>query len=231
MATYRRRGRKPTMRRRRVYKKRSSGIRRMVRSTLNRFIETKKHEHRYTEVQLNSVGANIGYIDQGQELTQGDSYANLTGHLVNGVGFLSKFLLHNNSTNPQFLRHLILVNKRGHTSTDYRTGASLFESMTGDENLSGFGSNAYLTARINKEYYKVLQDHIIKLGGSSDIGKIYAYRKWIPLKGRRFTYNGSATRPSRNNIIELWLTAESDDDATGEVVELTGEQTFYYKDA
>lgn len=200
---------------------------------VNRMIETKKYIIGYTEQALTSASTYPGtYQDTGMNLAQSLTMAGRVGNWVNGVGFKTRFLLHNNNANCQFVRYLLLVNKEGVANTDHQTGANLFDNNSGtNTSLTSFTTNAYLVRRINKDKYHVLIDKIIRLGGNSDKDKIYSFTKYISLRGKKYNYDGTgAVAPSKNQIIEIWLTAEADDDAVGETVELTGESAFYYKD-
>lgn len=214
--------------RKRVFRKRRSLPR------VLRYFETKKCTANYTETALTSASTYPGtYVDGSMQLAQGSSSYQRNSSWVNGVGLKTRFVLHNNAADPQFIRYLMLVNIQGSANTDYTTGAAMFENSTGgNTSLSSFTTNGYLVRRINKDKYHVLIDKIIRLGGSSDKDKIYAFTKWVNLRGRKYNYDSSSssTTPSQRNIVEVWLTAEGDDDATGQSVELTGEQTFYFKD-
>lgn len=214
--------------------RRKQPLKRAVRNVMSTMLETKKQLSYYNEVALTSASTFPGtYKVDGMSLAQGTNMCQRVGNWVSGVGFKTKFLLHNNATNCQFVRYLLLVNKQGSANTDYITGANLFDNNSGvNTDLSSFTTNAYLVRRINKDKYHVLVDRIIRLGGANDKDKIFAFSKYIPLRFRKYNYDyTTAVLPTKNNIIELWLTAEADDDAVGETVELTGEQAFYYKDA
>lgn len=207
--------------------------RRAIPRLINKFFETKKCFASYTETALTSASTYPGiYVDGAMQVSQGTTMCQRIGNWVNGVGFKTRFVLHNNATDPQFIRYLILVNKQGSANTDYTTGASMFDNTSGtNTNLASFTTNGYLVRRVNKDKYTVLFDKIIRLGGSADRDKIYAFTRYISLAGRKFNYDGtSSVNPTQRNIVEVWLTAEADDDAVGQTVELTGEQTFYFKD-
>jgi len=204
--------------------------RRVPRSNpLLKYIETKKKEETWTENAIASAG--ILYKDQCMQLAQGDTYSTFTGHNVNGVGFKSRFLLHNNAAIPMFVRYLVLVNKSGSSNVGYRTGASLFEGQNGDLSLGAFTDSSYLYRRLNTDQYTVLVDRVIRMGSVNDKDKIFMWKRYIPLKLRKFRYNGTNTLPTLGNIVELWLTGEANLDDTAQVVECSGESTFYYKDA
>lgn len=210
--------------RRRAYRRRFPRFSRMA--------ETKKLIAGYTEQTVTTLPTPY-YQDGAMQLNQGLTQCNRIGNWVNGVGFKTRFLLHNNGAEPQFVRYLMLVNLQGSSNTDYATGDNLFDNSSGtNTSLSTFGTNGYLVRRINKDKYKVLVDKVIRLGGSSDRDKIYVFNKYIRLKGRKYNFDATtAVRPTRNNIIELWLSGEGDDDvSTPLVVEITGEQCFYYQD-
>jgi hypothetical protein len=201
-----------------------------VKKQILSLAETKKLQTGFIEQVINSstsAGA-IYYVDAPMQLSQAVTYSGMVGHKVIPIGYNSRFLLHNNSATPSWVRYLCLVNKQGSSNTNYRTGISIFESNTGNQSLN-VTNNSYLIQRVNRDLYYPLVDKVFALGGSSDADKIKQHRKFIKMNRKPLQFDGSGVLPTNNNIVEVWMVGQAADDGANEV-EITGDSCFYYKD-
>lgn len=206
-------------------------IKSYIAKAISKSKETHKKESSLTETQLNSAATTPNYMSQVQYLAQGDTYYSRSAHMIKPVGVNLKFILHNNDTLGMFVRFVVLLNISGSKDTDYTTGTSLFEDDTGNIDFASANDRQRLTARINKEKYKVLRDTVIKLGGDNTADKMVYRKHWIPLRGTLMYDGSSAANPVRNQLIPLWWICEANEDpTTGKVVELSCTSQFYFKD-
>jgi hypothetical protein len=208
---------------------------RPVKSYVQRAIakgkETHKKESSLNETQISSVATAPNYMSQVQYIAQGDTYYSRSAHQIKPIGVSLKFILHNNDTAGMFIRFVVLLNINGAKDTDYTAGTDLFEDDGGNFGFAAASDRQRLTARINKEKYKVLRDTIYKLGGDNTADKMIYKKHWIPLRGNLMYDTSAAANPVRNQLIPLWWICEAaEDESTGKVVELSVTSQFYFKD-
>jgi len=205
-------------------------IKRVAQRQIARTHETHKNCVYSSEVALSSVATTPTYEAGHMEVAQGDTYYNRDAHQVMGVGTSLRFILYNNSGGPQIVRFLALENLRGTADTDYTSGASLFETNTGNMNFSAASNISRLHLRINGEKYRVRKDMVIKLGGTNDSSRTSIHKVWIPSR-QTYVFDGSnAILPQKNNLVFMWFASEAAaDESTGQTVELHYTANWYFK--
>lgn len=193
--------------------------------------ETKKKQVATSETSLSTLGGYY-YSDSQQNLTQGDGYSGFEGHFVANVGTSFRYMIHNTSAQTVYVRAVIICNKRGSADVAYQTGVGLFDTNSGNEDISTSTEQGKMFNRINRDKYWVAMDRIIKLSPNGvDNNDSATFRKWIPHKLERGRYDGSGALPQKNNwAMLMWASRADMDTSLGNTVEITGINVFYYKD-
>lgn len=227
-----------TTRRPKVYRRK----RRLVKRTYKRktiaklalrLFETKKHEYRESETNINTLSGWYASAEN-MKISQGATYAGLDGHFVRGKGISYRGWFRNNATTTVIIRFGVIMAKRGSSiDADTRNGVNVLETNSGNVNTTTATSALKLTGRFNQDQYKIVRQFTYKLGATTatDGSDVRMYKMWIPLNGRSLRYDGSGVLPSNDAYyIFAMPVLGNNDESTGENIEHTFTSTFYYVD-
>jgi len=198
-----------------------------------KLFERKKRYRTDTEVSISSI-AGFFAKSNAMDLSQGDAYSGIEGHIVRGSGIKFDFWIKNNATTTVVVRYCIVCIRNGVSEqATFNAGSALLEDDSGNVDVTSTTTINKMQARINRDRYQVIMDKKIKLGAtSSSDGTDVAIRKhYIPLNGAAFTYDGSGASPQRNiYALAMWHCLGNSDESLGENIELNMGTNFYYVD-
>lgn len=198
-----------------------------------RLFETKKKETRWGEVSLNTLAG--WYTNSAaMQLSQGDTYSTIEGHIIRGRGLKIVGWFKNNATTTAIVRFGVMLVKQGSSAiSTFAAGTNVLEGDSANANITTTDTTAKMTQRWNADQYKPMRQYMVKLGASSatDGSDVKQFKMWIPMNGYPFRYDGSDTLPTRN-IYSFFACSclGNQDEVLGETVELSGTATFYYVD-
>lgn len=198
-----------------------------------RLFETKKKETRWGEVNINSLAG--WYTNSAcMQLSQGDTYSTIEGHIIRGRGIKLVGWFKNNGSSTMIVRFGVMCVKQGSSAISlFNAGTNVLEGDAANANITTTDTTARMTQRWNADQYKPIRQYMIKLGASTtaDGSDVKQFKMWIPLNGYPFRYDGSDTLPTRNVYSFFALNAlGNQDESLGEAVECSGTATFYYVD-
>lgn len=223
----------------RVYRRKKRVVKRTYRKRAPlknlalRLFETKKKETRAGEVAINSLTG--WYVDAGhQALSQDDTYSGIEGHIIRGKGISFRGFIKNNASTTMLVRFGVICVKQG--ASDYTTfsgGSNVLEGDGGNVNITTASSTARMTQRFNQDRYRCVKQMLIKLGANTatDGSDVRPFKMWVPLNGYPYRYDGSGGLPTRNVYALFALNVlGNNDESTGDNIELSYTNTFYYVD-
>lgn len=212
-------------------------VSRRPRNTIGRMalklFERKKQQAQNAEIGLSSVGGWYVMTDH-MNLSQGDSYAGIEGHMIRASGVLFTGFFKNNATSTMVVRYGVAHLPSGNAaSSAFSAGTGVLEDSSGNIDIFSASTVQKLTGRFNRDRYRPKTERRIVLGSNSatDGKDVHFFRLWIPLKGLRLQYDGSGTLPVRNIFAFYAMSALGNtDESLGELVEVTCTGTMYYVD-
>lgn len=196
-------------------------------------IETKVKEQGAggAETEVNVSSAVSYFIDADvSQLAQGTALGARVGANINPVGFRLAYVLHNNSSVPVYARMIVIsvpnadITAAG-GSILFGNGAQLAPVA---ENLQD------IVFRMNTKRFKVLYDKVHRIAGLGDgTGIETVMRKaYVRLPSTRRTFPQITSSDShKDNLRFIVICRGADNDTTANVIEMTYEFSYYYKDA
>lgn len=202
-----------------------------IRRTAILALETKRQNAVKSEEALSTLGGYLTNADQ-QKLTQDDTYSGFDGHFVSSVGTSFNYIFFNSSAVTVLVRYVVLLVKGGVSNTEWTTGANLLQDNTGNINIAAASEQQKMYSPINSDKYGIIRQGIIKLSPTGvDGNDTKMIKHWVPQKLARHRQDGSGQYPTTPFLIFLaWSSAANMDTGVGYTVEVTGRNTYYYKD-
>ena len=220
---------KSTYRRRSSYRRPTASFATRVKAVVAKQSETKFNIKSLTEsgVYGTTLTSPTNYTIL-NALNEGFTENQRVGNKVAPMLLNIRGSVQSNSLNPILTRLLIVETN---SANDPRN--DLLEDNTGAVNPAT--SDLYaISARINTTKYKVLKQIVLKTGTYAnhvgDFGGTQLFNETIKLKGV-MEYEDGQTNCNKRSIVLVPIFREAQNDTTGgQVVELTWNSKFYYKD-
>lgn len=211
-------------------------IAQVAQKVVNRNVETKKKQSLLNEITLGMAaggGYPAGYRllgDESYRLTQGDGYANMSGHVVNAVGHYSCMYFTNTTNNNLFCKLMWMYSRTGVTPDD--TNHYLLENNSADTSQSN--NVLELHQRVNKENFLVMRSWDFRLGPNTDsqpIPNTKLIKHYHNHRGRKLIFNGSNTYPINGRFFYVVMFRRTDNDGIPvDGVEFSAAHQLYFKD-
>lgn len=224
--------RKPrkTVRRKR-YPSRKSTLATQVKAIVNRQAEKKVKYVTWDEAIISTLSQGAFYDPM--EISQGDTATQRSGVQIRLQGIHLRGVLHNNGSNPNYVRMVVFYAKE---RADMTSASDIFESNTQD--AAGFSTYSGLNCiyqPFNKALMNVLYTRTFKLAGNDAIdgSQTMMFNKFIKLKNRLVRFQGNTTGSDdvAPRLHVGWWAAEAPDDTTsGQTIELSGFSKLFFTD-
>jgi len=204
------------------------GLKKTVNKLINSKIETKRfYTAPYTEQATSSATACQAPFAV-YTPTTGTGIENRIGEITKGIGLHMRYILHNNSAVPVYVRVVVFDDVRGQLTSD-----------AGNFILDATGAPASLTAEtlqdiyapFNKRECTLLYDKVHRIAGLGDGTGIETISRKKLLKFNHKNVFVSSTTNSRHTLRVCYWVRSADNDTTAATCEMTMATTYYFKDA
>jgi len=214
------------------YKKKSyskmKGLKKTVNKLINSKIETKRFftapytEQTLTSTQLASSPFAV-YTP-----TVGNGIENRIGEITKGIGLHMRYVLHNNSAVPVYVRVVVFDDVRGELTSD---ASNFILDATGQPTDLTADTLQDIYAPFNKRECTLLYDKVHRIAGLGDGTGIETISRKKLLKFNHKNVFVSSTTNSKHTLRVCFWVRSADNDTTGATIEMTMATTYYFKDA
>lgn len=188
----------------------------------------------FSELNVDSVFDDI-YSVPFPHPAQGPGSNERIGNKIKPTGLSANVLFNNNTSENLWVRYMILKINQA-TETDAVILDNLLEGFNGQD-TAGDGSLKDLIRKINRETVVVMKDEIFELGGTgsganTQTTSVATRKNYFKLKTPDMTFQDNVSNNPQNfRYITAYMVRRADgDEVLGEVIEVSYNLDFYYKE-